>query len=504
MKDDPNKPGGAAIGSGAPASHPAAIEGTADRGAVLFLATLVNFLTPFMSSGITVALPSIGHEFPTDAVTLSWVATSFILASAIFLVPLGRIADIYGRKKVFTLGIVVYTLASALSLASGSVLMLIGFRVLQGIGSAMVAGTSVAILTSVYPPGERGRALGIAVAAVYGGLSIGPFLGGFLTQNYGWRSVFLVNVPLGLLVLPLIYWKLRGEWAEARGERFDLVGSVIYSGALVALIYGFSLLPGAIGLALFVAGLVGIGAFVVWEARVESPVFEVALFRHNVVFAFSNLAALINYSATSGVAFLLSLYLQYAKGLGPQDAGLVLIAQPVVMAFLSPLAGRLSDRIEPRVVASLGMSLTALSLFSFAFLTDETSLAMIVGSLVVLGLGFALFSSPNTNAVMSSVERRYYGVASGTLATMRTVGQTLSMGLVMLILALYVGRAQITPQQYPLFLTSAKLAFAIFAVLCCVGIVASLARGQMHSNGSVPLPGVHEAPPTEPRPPRSG
>jgi len=243
--------------------------------------------------------------------------------------------------------------------------------------------------------------------------------------------------------------------------------------------YGFSLLPAMSGAWLILLGTLGILAFVKWEMKVESPVLDMKLFRTNMVFAFSNLAALINYSATFAVTFLLSLYLQYIKGLDPQNAGLILVSQPIVMAIFSPFAGRLSDRIEPRIVASTGMALTVLGLSLFTFLSEKTVLEFIVASLILLGVGFALFSSPNTNAVMSSVEKRFYGVASGTLGTMRLIGQMLSMGIAMLIFAIYIGRAQITPEYYLLFLRSVNVAFIIFAVLCFGGVFASLARGKV-------------------------
>ena len=230
---------------------------------------------------------------------------------------------------------------------------------------------------------------------------------------------------------------------------------------------------------LILIGAVGVVAFVKWEMKVKSPVLNIGLFRNNTAFALSNLAALINYSATFAVAFLLSLYLQYIKGLSPQNAGLILVAAPVVQAIFSPLAGRLSDRIEPRIVASAGMGLTVISLVLLTFLGEKTSLGFIVASLVVLGFGFALFSSPNTNAVMSSVEKRFYGVASGTLATMRQIGMTFSMGMAMLLFSLYIGRVQITPEYYSLFLKSVNVAFVIFAALCFAGTFASLARGKI-------------------------
>ena len=450
-----------------------------NKSTALLIATLSSFLTPFMGSSMNIALPSIGKELALNAVVLSWVATAYLLAAAMFLVPFGKIADIQGRKKIFTYGILVYTLASLLCALSTSAIWLIGCRILQGIGSAMIFGTGVAILTSVFPVGERGRALGISVAATYTGLSVGPVLGGFLTQHFGWRSIFLANVPLGLVIIPLVVWRLKGEWAAAKGESFDFIGSTIYGLSLVVVMYGFSLVPALPGAWLILLGVLGILAFVRWETRASSPVLNMSLFRHNTVFAFSNLAALINYSATSAVGFLLSLYLQYVKVLSPQNAGLVLVSQPVMMAIFSPLAGRLSDRIEPRIVASAGMALTTAGLLPFIFLNERTPLEFIVASLVLLGFGFALFSSPNTNAVMSSVEHRFYGVASATLGTMRLTGQMLSMGIAMLILAVYVGKVQITPPYYALFLTSLKTAISVFAVLCFLGIFASLARGKV-------------------------
>ncbi|HIE31929.1 MAG TPA: MFS transporter [Methanosarcinales archaeon] len=445
----------------------------------LLVATLASFLTPFMGASVNLALPAIELEFAIDAILLSWVQTSYLLAAALFLVPFGKIADIYGRKRIFTYGISIFTVSSFLSAVSTSALMLIAFRVLQGMGSAMIFGTGVAIITSVFPVGERGRALGINVAAVYLGLTLGPFLGGFLTQHFGWRSIFLLLIPLGLISIVLIIWKLKGEWADARGEAFDLTGSVIYGITIISVMYGLSLLPDMSGAGLILTGLTGLVVFIYWEMRVEHPVLDMGLFRYNRVFTLSNLAALINYSATFALTFLLSLYLQKIKGLDPQSAGAVLIAQPFVMFVFSPLAGKLSDRIEPRIVASAGMAITTMALMLFTFLDENSTFYFIVGSLIILGFGLALFSSPNTNAIMSSVEKRFYGIASGTLGTMRLVGQMLSMGIAMLLFALFIGRVQITPENYQFFMRSMETAFVIFTALCFAGIFASLARGRV-------------------------
>ncbi len=443
---------------------------------ILITTAIASFLMTFIGSSVNIALPAISKDFSINAVLLSWIVTSYFLAGAIFLVPFGKIADIYGRKKVFFYGVLIYTLSSLFSALSPSAIVLIWFRIFQGIGSAMISGTSVAILTSVFPIGERGKALGINVSAVYLGLTLGPILGGLLTQHFGWRSIFLLNVPLGLTIIILILWKLKEEWAEAKEEKFDFIGSIIYGVSLISIMYGFSVLPSAKGILLVLTGIITTSCFVWWEIKTENPILDLKLFKNNSVFLFSNLSALIAYSSTFSVIFLLSLYLQYIKSLSPQQAGLILASQPIVMTIFSPFAGKLSDKIEPRIIASIGMGFAALSLFSFTFLSKNTNLSFVIFNLVLLGLGLAFFSSPNTNAVMSSVERRFYGVASALRGTMRLLGQTFSMGIAMLIFAIYIGKSKITPKYYPLLLTSMKVAFVVFTGLCFSGIIFSLIK----------------------------
>ncbi|MGZ5454318.1 MAG: MFS transporter [Candidatus Aminicenantales bacterium] len=447
------------------------------RGTALAVSMVSSFLTPFMASSLNVAMPLIGREFGLRAVTLGWVLTIYTLAAAMFLVPFGRLADLVGRKKIFTIGLTVDISGALIGALAPSAPVLILGRAVQGIGGAMIFGTGVAILTSVHPPGSRGRALGLNTAAVYTGLSLGPVLGGFLVHAWGWRSVFLVTIPVAATGLVLALTRLKGEWADARGEGFDLAGAALLGTGLVGLMIGFSRLPALPGVLITTAGILTLAGFIALELRLPAPLFDLRLFRHNRIFAFSNLAALFNYSATSAVAFLMSLYLQYIKGLPPQKAGLVLVAQPIVMALTSPFAGRFSDRTEPRLIASAGMALSAIGLVLFAFIGPATGFGFIVGTLICLGLGFGLFSSPNTNAVMCSVEMRHLGVASAALGTMRLTGQMLSSGIVMMIFALVMGQAAIEPSVYPLFLRSAHIAFVFFAVLCFAGVFASLARG---------------------------
>jgi EmrB/QacA subfamily drug resistance transporter len=447
---------------------------------LLFATTTSAFLTPFMGSAVNVALPIIAKELSMTALAISWVATAFLLAAAITLVPLGRLADIYGRKRIFLYGAILFTAASLLCIWSPTQTFLIVMRAIQGIGGAMIFSTGMAMLVSAYPPGDRGKILGINIAAVYIGLTIGPFIGGLLTEHWGWRYIFVFTAVLGAIVIVLTTGMIKEEWVGAKGERFDFAGSLLYGAALFALMYGLSLIPSRMALVLIAFGLICFVFFVLRQFKIPYPLLNIRVFINNRVFAFSNLAALINYLATFAVTFLLSLYLQHIKMLTPSQTGLVLVAEPIVQAFFSPLAGRLSDRYEPRIISSIGMALNVVGLIPLIFLHNDTNIHYIVICLIILGIGFALFSSPNVNATMSSVENKFYGIASATLGTMRLVGQMLSMGITMLVFAIIIGNHAISETNSPLLLQSTKIIFIILAVICTAGIFASLARGRVH------------------------
>jgi MFS family permease len=445
---------------------------------VLLVSTFAAFLTPFLSSAINLALPAIGKELHANAISLGWIASSFILSSAIFLLPFGRLADIIGRKKVFSYGILLFTITTSLIIFCRTITTLVILRIFQGVAGAMIFGTSMAIITSVFPLGERGRALGINITAVYLGLSTGPIIGGLLTQYFGWRSIFAFLVPFGIISLILITRKIKTEWAESLGEKFDWRGSIIYGASLASFMYGFSKLPSTFGWIFLCSGIILATGFLLFENKISNPVFDVRLILHNRVFAFSGIAALIHYSATSATGFFISLYLQYLKGFDARTAGLIMISQPVMMALLSPLAGKLSDKRNPGVIASLGMGLTATGLILLCFINENSAVSSIVFLLLLMGTGFGLFSSPNSNAIMSSVEKRHLGVASGVVGTMRMVGQMMSMGIAMMLLALYIGEQKINPSTYHGLMHSMKTGFMIFSVLCILGIFASLARNR--------------------------
>lgn len=457
---------------------------TAEERSALFVATLTSFIGPFMISSVNVALPVIQRELQMDAVELSWIATSYLLAIAVFLLPAGKLADIHGRKRIFATGLAIYTVAATLAAFANSGASLIFLRVIQGVGGALFVTTGMAILTSIFPPQKRGRVIGIYVAAVYVGLSVGPFAGGYITHYLGWRVIFLLMAPVGALALYLTLKHLQGEWYGAKGEKLDVPGSFYYGLSIIAFVYGATKLPDPFGIMLSLAGLVGLCFFVWQQKRSASPLFHVELFSINKVFAYSSYAALLNYSATFGITFMVSLYLQFIKGMSPQAAGSVLMAQPVMMAVLSPVAGRLSDRIEPRILATTGMTITAIGVVLFSQLSEITPVSLIIANLIFLGIGFALFSSPNMSAMMGAVEKRHYGIASGLVATMRLLGQMCSMALATVILAMLVGREAIGPENYDRFLASVEIVFVLSGALCSLGVFFSWSRGRMLGTGN--------------------
>jgi EmrB/QacA subfamily drug resistance transporter len=450
-----------------------------DRRYILVVSVLTLFATTVMINAVVIALPSIGNDLNINAVQLGWLTQSFTLAIATFVLPFGRLADIWGRKKVCTIGTIIATITAFLSALSPSFFILIIFRLLHGIGASIVSSTATALLVSAYPPAERGKVIGINVASVYVGLSLGPTIGGILTQNLGWRSVFILCFILQLPALVLLFTKIKGEWTEAKGQKLDIIGAVLFCVMLFAIIYGFSLLPTTQGIWTISIGFIGMIIFIIWEQKVESPLLNIYLITRNRMFAFSNITQITYNMAIYSVPFILSLYLQYIKGLSPQDAGFVLLAQPVFQAIFSPIAGRVSDRVQPRLITSLGLFIVLGAILLLLYEAGVESLLFIIIALVLLGSGAAFFGIPNTSAIMTCVEKMYYGVASAMESTTRNIGHTLSLSVVMLLFSLNMGTAQVTAEHYPAFLQSIKIALVIYAGLSFCSIILSLLRGKL-------------------------
>lgn len=453
----------------------------------LLVATMSShFLNPFMGSAVNIALKQIGSDFSMSAVGLSWVTMSYLLSSAIFLVPFGKIGDMVGRRKIFLYGTLLFAITTLLCGFSTDASSLIVFRLLQGISSAMMISTNMALIISAFPPEERGKVIGLNVTSVYVGSSVAPVIGGLLTDALGWRSIFYINGIGALLIALLIIWKIQKEIPNPIKERFDFRGSVIYMLSISSLMYGFSKLPSLHAIVLTLAGVLGLLLFIRTQLKTETPVLNVRLFSQNRVFALSNLSALINYAATFAISFMLSLFLQYAKGMEAREAGMILIAQPTLMAIVASFSGRLSDKMNPRILAALGMGISTLGLLILSFISQDTSIGYIIFGLIVLGFGFGLFSSPNTNVVMSSVDKKIYGTASATLATMRSTGMMFSMAIAALSMHLFLGNAKITVQNVPDFIISTQIVFIIFTILCFIGVFLSLSKNTPQTPSSLP------------------
>ncbi len=442
----------------------------------LIVVCTAAFLVPFMGSALNLALPKIGDAFSMKAVTLTWMATVYLISTAVFQIPFARVADLIGRKKIFLFGLFIFSFGCGLCGFASNGEMLIAFRFLSGIGSAMMFGTNIAIITSLFPVKSRGKALGINTAVVYSAMAAGPFLGGMLTQYLGWKSIFFTSAGVGILVFIFSFFILKKEWIEARGEKFDIVGSILYGAGLASVIYGFSSLTGIQGIIFLITGICVFAVFIFFEKRHTSPVFNVRLFSGNRVFTLSSLAALINYAATAAIAFMLSLYLQYVRGLEASQAGLILIVQACVQSVFSLIAGNLTMRYSSDKLATAGMSIIVAVLSGLVFLSQTTPYWMLVCLLMLLGVGFGIFSSPNTNVIMGSVDKKNYTQASATTGTMRLSGQAFSMGIAGMVISFYIGDNKITPELHANFMQSVQMTFIIFVALCLVGVYASTAR----------------------------
>ena len=449
----------------------------------LIIVMITSFITPFMSNAINLAIPAIGLEFGAGQGLMNWVVSGFLLSTAAFLLPFGKLADQIGRKKVFLTGMILLAISALACALSTSLLALILFRALQGFASAMVFGTSMAILTSVIPPQTRGRALGLNSAATYIGLSSGPVLGGLICKVFSWRAVFYFNMLLAVVIIILTLWKLKGEW-KGTSSKLDGGGIVLCILAQALLLFGLTdLTTGLLYQTCFLLGLVLLVVFFIYEKKRTNPLIPIVSIVKNKPYAFANLATLINYSATFALSYVLSLYLQAALKLDTAVSGLILLVQPVLMAVLSPITGSISDKVSPAVLASTGMGISALGLFFFIFLSVNTPVVLIILNLAFIGIGFALFATPNTNAIMGSVDKTLYGVASSIIGNMRLVGQSISMAIVSLVTSSIMRELTVdSPDYVSKLMPSIKVAFIIFALLCALGVLASLVRMQKSNN----------------------
>jgi len=454
------------------------------RGPVLLAVTFGVFLTAFLGSALNIAIPEIEREFSLSALSASWIATAYLLCNGAFILLSGWLGDRYKRRHVYLLGLGITSTTTVLAAFAPLGEILIALRALQGVGAAIVFANSIALVSETQPAGARGRALGFTVTATYLGLSMGPVLGGLLIQSYGWRSVFIVPVLSGILaIIATLRIRHAREHEKKEKELLDRRGALLSIITPACFVLGVSFLQTELlGIGLLISGVVFLICFIVHERNVHTrarkkPILNVSLFSENRVFSFSCLASLLNYSATFAITFLLSIWLQFAKGFSPWEAGLILVTQPIIQALLSPIFGALSDRVDRRIMASIGMVIAALAVLWFS-LEGASSLAAILLGLGLAGMGHALFASPNSNAVMSAVTPAHYGFASSAIALSRTLGQIFSMCLVSAIFALYYGKAQLSQLDISDLSRGVEMAFLLMFFCIIPGIWFSLARNK--------------------------
>ena len=457
-------------------------------------------MSPFDGSVVTIAVPAIASSIRLGLEAAVWIQLAYLLLLTVLLINAGRLADLHGRKRFYTLGFIIFTVGSVLCALSMTDLQLVFFRALQGLGAAFIAANSPAIVTDTFPREERGKALGINTMAVYTGLMVGPVLGGVLVQNYGWRSIFFVNVPIGIVVVALTTLKLKENMPDVRGTGFDLPGAATLSLGLASTLVVLTL-GGVFGWvsapSILLAGLSVVMLLLFWRIErglVRFPTLDLSLFTRNRLFAAANATAFLSYVAVNGVTLMMAIYLESIKGLGPQTAGLFLIAQATPMALLSPLSGWLSDRFGSRVLSTLGMGIVSVGLLLFSELNAASSGSDTVLRLVVVGVGFGLFSSPNTSAVMGSVRQDKLGVAAGTLGTMRFMGQSIGLALLGMVmaatlpsqalLAVFAGLTSQGGLTVSEFVVGMRDFFLIAAGIGAIGTLASTTRGRENTSNA--------------------
>ena len=456
------------------------------QNATLVVILLTNFVASFAITSLNIAVPHIGVEFGASTTSLTWIVLAFLLVTSVLSIPFGRLSDIRGRGKIFKVGLLLFFVASFLIIFSPNMMTFLFMRILQGVGSAMIFATSTAILVEAFPPNKRGSVLGISIACVYIGSSIGPVLGGFVTSAFSWRAVFVLisAVALASFIMAIV--------RSPKTESVKNDGETIKTSSVILFVISFGLLM--LGIATFMqniwsyfvltAGIVLVIIYIKMELRRETPLLEVKLFKGNRVLSFSLLAGILNYAAMFAITYLMSLYLQLARGFTADISGLIMISQPIVQAILSPIAGKLSDKRSPATLASLGMACCAAALLMFAFLNEQTPIPYIITGLLLTGVGIAFFSPPNQNIILGSVSNNYYGIATSLNSAGRAFGQVIGMAVLTIVIRITIGDIPIAEVRPSEFIYNSHISFIVFAAICAIGVFISLQRREEKSTTS--------------------
>ena len=440
---------------------------------VIFVSFITSFFAVFLSSGIVLGVPSIAQEFGMNNIVQNWIPTIALLVVAVFTLPAGQISGKYGVKKLLIIGVLIFILASVGACISFSTESFLFFRVIQGIGMAFLNVSAMAMVVQSIKPQNRGKALGFTVTGVYLAGSLSPVICGFLVYNFGWRSMFYFVIPFLALCLAIMILKIPGDWKTYEYNKIDSVGYLIYGIGILLFIYGSTNLMNTIGIICIIVGMCLLAIFGYYELKIDSPAFNIKLFK-NMKFTSSNIAALCSYLAIAAITTILNYHFQYVRGWNAQITGIMLIITPIIMAIMAPNAGKLSDKIHPQKLAAIGMTIATITLAILLFLDSNTPIYLIVIAMILQGVGMGLFTTPNTNAIMSSVPPNETPNASAAQSAMRTIGQTMSLGLLTLVFAWFMGNLKLSPAYADLIVQSSQLICSICTVICIIAIFASL------------------------------
>jgi MFS family permease len=446
--------------------------------AVVWACYISGFIAPLLSTMMNLSLVNIGEDFNIGSHDLAYVNSAFLLASVLFMVPFAKLADIIGKKKMFVIGLMIIVIGCFIAcLAPGFWFVVLG-RAIIGVGAASIATVSISMITDVTPPQRRGTALGYNTMFIYMGLSLGPFIGGTLNDLIGWRLLFLLTVPLAAISTFIILKGFKGDIRPDPDGVFDTKGSIIYGIAILLSMGGVMNLPATWAIVSLVVGLLFFILFIKNQIGNSHCLLKMSLFK-NWVFTGSCIAAFMSYAASYSISFFLALYLQSIGSLTATEAGVVMVTQPLVQCLTTAYFGKLTDRMENKaILPTVGMILTAVCLFTYTTYDIDTPLYMPIVSMIIGGLGFAMFSSPNTTIIMSSVPREHTSEASGMVSFMRQSGMVVSMGIAMLIITVTMGSTDnLGPETYGLFLNAMTLSMTVCLVMCIVGAITSVFRG---------------------------
>lgn len=438
---------------------------------IITTGSLATVIVAFLLNAAPVALPSIAKAFAMNNILQNWVDTIYLLSIAVFSIPCGKLCQKYGLKKCLKIGIVLFfigTLGTGLSI---NATMLLLFRVVLGIGSAILNVASIAMIVEGMSDDKKGPALGIAVAAVYIGIALAPILGGSLIFNFGWQSLFFATLPIIIINYYLTHI-IEDEWKHEDLNKFDITGTTLYSMGIILFIYGFTKILELTGQIITVTGIILLIIFIVWELRNKNPIFEMRLFA-NIRFTAANLACLFSYFATFMITYVYNYHLQYIMGMNSQTAGLFLIITPTIMIFMSLISGWLIKKFKGEYLTGFGLIILAIAFVLLCTLNNQTPLELILLAMTLHGIGYGLFSSPNTILITTSVPEEEASKASASLSAMRLIGQTVSLGIFTTFFAIIMGNVAIVPEYYNLLMESSYIITILAVIFVVIGAIIS-------------------------------